>query len=123
LKIIFLDIDGVINPWMSEKDSSGRFGQRDLENFKIILVTVLEASVVITSTWRNHYTLSEIKEFFNEVGINPNRILDVTHDLRCDEGMIQHYPGRNEEIQAWIDLHPEVGKFAVIDDVEREQIE
>jgi hypothetical protein len=30
MKIIFLDIDGVINPWMSEKGPGGKFGQKAL---------------------------------------------------------------------------------------------
>jgi hypothetical protein len=123
MKIIFLDIDGVINPWRAEKDSSGRFGQKALENFKLILEAVPEAFIVISSTWRYHYTPSKIKEFFHEAGINPDRILDITPDLRYDEGMIRHYPGRNEEIEAWLNQHPGVGKFAIIDDVDIEEIE
>jgi len=27
MKILFLDIDGVIKPWKAEKDESGRFGK------------------------------------------------------------------------------------------------
>jgi hypothetical protein len=42
MKIIFLDIDGVINPWMSEKYPGGKFGQKALENFKLILEAVQE---------------------------------------------------------------------------------
>jgi hypothetical protein len=123
MKIIFLDIDGVINPWRCEKDSSGRFGKIALENFNLILETAPETSVVITSTWRYHYTLSQLKKFFNEAGLNPDRIFDITPDLRRDEGMIKHYPGRDEEIKAWLNIHPEVEKFAIIDDVDREQME
>jgi hypothetical protein len=123
MKIIFLDIDGVINPWMSEKGPGGKFGKQALENFKLILEAVQEAYVVITSTWRDHYTLSQMKVFFKEAGIEPNRILDITPDLRRVEGMIRHYPGRNEEILAWLDQHPEVENFVIIDDVDQEQME
>jgi hypothetical protein len=123
MKIIFLDIDGVINPWRSERDSSGRFGQKALENFKLIMDTVTDTFVVITSSWRYHYTLPEMKEFFDQAGISPGRIVDITPDLRRDEGMIKYDPGRNEEIQAWLDQHPDVEKFAIIDDVDFEQME
>jgi len=123
MKIIFLDIDGVVNPWRSERDSSGRFGQKALENFKLIMDTAADTFVVITSSWRFHHTLSEMKEFFHQAGISPGRILDITPDLRRDEGQIRHDPGRNEEIRAWLDQHPEVEKFAIIDDVDFEQME
>ena len=37
--------------------------------------------------------------------------------------MIRHYPGWNEEILAWLDQHPEVENFVIIDDVDQEQME
>ncbi|MCU0289943.1 MAG: HAD domain-containing protein [Acidobacteria bacterium] len=123
MKIIFLDIDGVINPWRAEKDSSGRFGQEALENFKLILDAVPDALIVITSTWRFHFTFPEIKEFFDQAGINSGRILDIVPDLRRDSGSTRYYPGRDEEIKAWLEQHPEVEKFAILDDVDLEQME
>ncbi len=124
MKIIFLDIDGVINPWRTpEKDSSGRFGRVALDNFKQILDAVPDVLIVITSTWRLQLSLSELQAIFNEAGIPPGRILDVAPDLRRTEGMIRHDAGRNEEIQAWLDSHPPVEKFAILDDVHEEQIE
>ncbi len=124
MKIIFLDIDGVINPWRTpEKDSSGRFGREAMENFIRILDAAPDASIVITSTWRRHHSLSELKSIFGEAGIQPGRILDVTPDLRYTEGMIRHDVDRSDEIQAWLDQHPGVEVFAILDDVHQEQME
>ncbi len=126
MKIIFLDIDGVINPWSGggeRHERIGRFGKVAVESLNLILEAVPEVSIVISSTWRLDRTLPEMKEIFSESGINPDRLVDVTPDLRRYEGNIRHDPGRNEEIQAWLDQHPEVEKFAVIDDVDYEQME
>ena len=121
--IIFLDIDGVINPWKeSKRDPSGRFGREALENLGHILDAIPEASIVISSTWRFHHTLSELKAFFGEAGIHPGRILDVTPDLGR-EGMSRYAFGKNEEIQAWLDQHPQVVKMVILDDVSTEQME
>jgi hypothetical protein len=122
MNIIFLDIDGVLNPLTAKRDASGRFGHRAFENFRLILDKLPEASVVITSTWRYEYTLPEMKAYFREVGIDPHRIVDMTPDLRCDDGMIRHYPTRDEEIRAWLGQHPGVEQFAILDDVGPEQM-
>lgn len=122
MKIIFLDIDGVLNSLTSKRDTSGRFGHRAFENFRLILDRLPEASVVVTSTWRYEYSLSEMKAYFCEVGIDPRRIVDMTPDLRRDDGMIRHYPGRDEEIYAWLAQHPDVKQFVILDDVDLEQM-
>jgi hypothetical protein len=124
MKVIFLDIDGVINVWRGlQKDASGSFEQQPLENLKLILEAVPEAQIVITSTWRLFHTLTELKAFFEEAGIAPERVLDVTPDLRRDEGWIRHYPDRGEEIEAWCQAKGQVAKMAIIDDIDLEQME
>jgi len=122
MKIIFLDIDGVLNSLTSKRDTSGRFGHRAFENFRLILDRLPEAAVVVTSTWRYEYTLPEMKAYFREVGIDPRRIMDMTPDLRRDDSMICHYPTRNEEIFAWLAQHPDVTQFAILDDVDLEHM-
>jgi HAD domain in Swiss Army Knife RNA repair proteins len=123
MKIIFLDIDGVINPWKAERDASGKFGKTALDNFKMILEMVPDSFVVISSTWRYHYSLSEIQQFFADAGIAPDRITGVVPDLRYTEGMVKHYPDLKDEVQAWLINNAEVDRFVIIDDVDSEQIE
>jgi hypothetical protein len=122
MKIIFLDIDGVLNPLTSKRDTSGRFGHQAFENFRLILDTLPDTVVVVTSTWRYHYTLTEMKAYFCEVGVDPHRILDMTPDLRRDNGMSGHYPGRDEEIRDWLAQYPNVDRFVILDDVDLEQM-
>ena len=57
----------------SKRDTSGRFGHQAFENFRLILDTLPDTVVVVTSTWRYHYTLSEMKAYFCEVGISSKR--------------------------------------------------
>ena len=123
MKVIFLDIDGVINVWRgSKKDLSGRFEQKPLENLKLILDAVPETQIVISSTWRLSDTLSELKAYFGEAGIDPERVLDVTPDLRRDEGQIVCSPDKGDEIEAWCQAKGSVAKMVIIDDVDVEQM-
>ena len=122
MKIIFLDIDGVLNSLTSKRDTSGRFGRQAFENFKLILGKLPDTVVVVTSLWRYHYTLPEMKEYFHEVGVDPHRIVDMAPDLRRNDGVICDYPGRGEEIRAWLAQHPDVDRFAILDDVDLAQM-
>lgn len=57
--------------------------------------------VVLSSSWRHH------PEGVQNVSERVVRLLDKTPYL----------PGiRGDEIQAWLDLHPEVDKYAILDD-------
>ncbi len=66
----------------------------------------------------------KIVEDFKKSGNKPEwMILDIVPDLRRDSGSTRYYPGRDEEIKAWLEQHPEVEKFAILDDVDLEQME
>jgi len=106
MKVLFLDIDGVLN---KAPDYLVRFpDQRTpyLINQKLLdrLKKVLEdtgAKVVLSSSWR---VMQGGRDFVEECGI---QILDIT-----DNG-----PGkRGDQIKRWLDAHPEVETYAIIDD-------
>lgn len=77
MKIIFLDIDGVLN---SEKWYTERF-DKDLQSYPLcefdplcveqlnILIQKTNAKLVISSTWRLGRTIDELKNLFEKVGI------------------------------------------------------
>jgi hypothetical protein len=107
MKVIFLDIDGVLNchktpnprkfPYIIDDELLSRFKE---------LLSRTGASVVLSSTWRydpagifsaKHYRVPFID-------ITP----DMPHEPRC------------AEILAWLQNHPEVTRFAVIDDEDDE---
>jgi HAD domain in Swiss Army Knife RNA repair proteins len=103
MKIIFLDIDGVLNcrktpnprrfPYIVDKSLLARFQE---------LLRKTGASVVLTSTWR-----------YDPVGIFAAKyyevpFIDITPDL-------PEQP-RSKEILEWLRVHPEVDRYLVLDD-------
>ncbi|CAH0155753.1 MULTISPECIES: HAD domain-containing protein [unclassified Arthrobacter] len=103
MKVLFLDIDGVVNRVGTRQSFHGFMG---IDPFlasrvsKIILDT--DAAVVLTSTWRI------FKDGREEVDRHVYKTFDVTPT--ADTGF------RGEEVKMWLDQHPEVTRYAIIDD-------
>ena len=113
MKIIFLDIDGVLN---SEKWYKERFDKKlypNLEGYPLcefdplaieklnLLTDKTNAKIVISSTWRMGRTIDELKKLFEEVGIK-GEIIGITPDLTFNDG---HGVDRGNEIKRWIDIN------------------
>ena len=127
-KIIFLDIDGVLNPkwWDSDKqsDNYGRlFDAKAVANLaKIIEVT--EADIVISSSWKN-IGLVELQNMWRDRGL-PGKLVDITPDYMSDEILLKEDSAnvdylyeRGSEIQGWLLLHgDDVGRYVIIDDMD-----
>ena len=107
MKVIFLDIDGVLNchktpnprkfPYIIDDGLLARFRQ---------LLERTGASVVLSSTWRyDPAGLFSAKHY----GVP---FIDITPDMQGD--------ARSKEIVAWLWTHPEVTRYAVIDDEDDE---
>ena len=103
MKVIFLDIDGVLNttvmknprklPYVTEKRLVGRFRT---------LARKTRAHVVLISTWR-----------YDPAGLFSARHHGIPfHDCTPD---LPHRP-RRDEIMAWLKAHPRVARYAVLDD-------
>ena len=132
--IIFLDIDGVINP----NDKSYSFGN-DIKELRLKLIkknklyisintfeleyvyfnwdktaiqylkslcTEFNASIVISSDWRNGKTVEQLKLLF-EIHDLENFVIDKTPELNLY---------RDEEVKQYLKEHTEIEKFVVIDD-------
>jgi hypothetical protein len=103
MKVLFLDIDGVVNRVGTRQRYRGFMG---IDPFlasmvgKIILDT--GAAVVLTSTWRHFQGGRE------EVDRHVYKTFDVTPI--ADTGF------RGEEVKMWLDDHPEVTRYAIVDD-------
>lgn len=107
MKIIFLDVDGVINC----RKTTAQFRKTKRMGIDPILVdrlnTILsnvDAQIVLSSTWR---LFKGWRDTFKFCKIDVTRIIDVTPKLNSIRGL---------EIKAWLDLHPEVTKYAIVDD-------
>lgn len=103
--ILFLDVDGVLN-----SNSSG------LEHDKCMLLKrIVDESgckVVISSTWRTFSSgRRKLIRLAEDIGME---IISWTPDLRSRSLMSNAV--RGDEIQAWLNGHPEVERFVILDD-------
>ncbi len=104
-KVLFLDVDGVLNC----ARTTARYNQFiGIDPYMALLVNrICEATgaqIVLSSTWRLQKNL---RDEVNSV-IFPTPI-DVTPDHN-------DMTNRGSEIQAWLDQHPEVTRYAILDD-------
>lgn len=105
-KILFLDIDGVLN----SDSTKERFQQ--FTGISIFLATKLQrwlqgrlaVAVVLSSTWRLE------DAFRNEVRLRGIDFIDCTPDLRSS-GL-----KRGFEIEMWLKDHPNVTTYGILDD-------
>lgn len=115
MKIIFLDIDGVLNG-IDYVKSSGKFGVViDPERIKLLktIVATTNAEIVLSSSWREHWNSTSIN--CDEIGQEINKIFrqhklyiyDKTPDLSFK---------RAEEIKAWLADYPGTTHYVILDD-------
>jgi hypothetical protein len=104
-KIIFLDIDGVLNVCFEGRDEYGRyFHPHFVENLRYIIEKT-QAKIVISSTWR-FSGLIIMQEMWEKRNL-PGEVIDITpHIDICKRG---------EEIQFWLDNN-QISNYVIIDD-------
>ena len=105
MKIVFLDIDGVMNNFTS-RNFKDVFSDKSCENLNHILRELPEVQLVLSSSWR-YKGLEYVKEVFHKNGIDKSRLVDMTEK---GNGL------RGVQIQDWLDKHKEVEHFVAIDD-------
>jgi hypothetical protein len=118
-KIIFLDIDGVLNVCYPEHDEYGRiFHPNFVDNLKRV-IDETGAKIVISSTWR-YAGLERMKEMWQKRNL-PGEVIDVTPDCTYlyNEGLLQLTTRieRGHEIEYWLDENPGlVENYVILDD-------
>lgn len=106
MRVLFLDVDGVINSEATlQKCGGGILGIDPYLAFLVgkISLAIPDLKVVLSSSWRH---FEHGREQVEEQCVS---IFDVTPGLGF--GTI-----RGDEIRAWLDSHPEVEKYAILDD-------
>jgi hypothetical protein len=127
MKVLFLDIDGVIvtnhhlsglernmQPWRDEAGYA-HFCPRCLAHVEE-LVARTGASVVLSSTWRFFLEdLDGVRRFF--------RSRNIAFEIHDVTPLVDYYPGkpsrnadRGREIAAWLEAHPEATRYCILDD-------
>jgi len=113
MKVIFLDIDGVLNVYCQDRDEYGCiFHNHLVDNLKWV-VEQTGAKIVVSSTWRLSGEKS-IMDMWNFRNL-PGEVIGITPNLTYGPGLRTHVP-RGEEIQMWLDEHPEVTNYVIFDD-------
>lgn len=110
MKVLFLDFDGVLNVWPNPS-RSGDFHKPSCVNLELLLSRVPDLKIVISSSWRT-YGLAACRDILKSNGIDPRRVIDVNGDEQSPVDS-NH---RGYQVDAWLKRHPEVKKFAIVDD-------
>ena len=108
MKVIFVDVDGVLNSHKTIR----KFGHDFIDPILVALVERIVretgAKIVISSSWRiDPKDMEKVRRAFSNV-----KIFDQTPRINRD---FPNWVERKEEIQSWLDHH-QVSKFAIIDD-------
>jgi hypothetical protein len=131
MKIIFLDIDGVINSayeWvpMSERKGNPDSYLWDLDDLmpKYIkrlneIIEATDAKVVISSSWRIQYEHTKIEFMLKEQGFVGEVIGETPQFNRTPDGVPQD---RGDEIKFWVNTHDDIDAFVILDDIDYDGI-
>jgi hypothetical protein len=107
VKVLFLDIDGVLNSatFLSQQDSCHAISSDMVAHINRV-IEATSCKIVISSTWRLYWPLGELKAILRQRGLR-DVIIDKTPNLGS----------RDTEILSWLSNNPHtVTTFAVVDD-------
>lgn len=107
--VLFLDFDGVLHP-RGGATAGKRFSKIPLLESLLREPGLEHVVIVIASTWREAYSLKSLTSVFSD-DIRP-RIIDTTPILN---EFVSDYL-RYREIREWLSSHPEVSRWAALDD-------
>jgi len=111
MKVLFLDIDGVLNTNKDLYEHGPTYINPYLIHFLKFIVLSTNASIVLSSSWR---LFDEAKKIVEEnLYIKKLHLLDTTPHMIKKLSM---WTPRSEEIGVWLTKHPQVKKFAILDD-------
>lgn len=118
MKVIMLDIDGVLNVYPQGRDEFGDiFHQHFIDNLKRI-VDETGAKIVISCSWRMS-GLSVMRDMWKKRNL-PGEVIDVTctSNELIKKGKFKYRDDveRGHEIQEWLDNHKDVTNFLILDD-------
>lgn len=132
MKVIFLDIDGVLNytQWYVSDRNPGNLNGQEGDIDPMCVERVLRicketgAKVVISSDWRISWEGTLMR--FERMGLTRDIVIDKTPELIWTRMSMYDYMlseedegyefSRGREIDLWLEAHPECTNFVIIDD-------
>ena len=104
MKIIFLDIDGVLNDGFTILGTGKDFPTMDHLTCLKQIVDATGAEIVLSSSWRFYATYrNDVRNALKKVDL---AFIDHTKELK----------DRATEIEEWLSRHPEAESFVILDD-------
>lgn len=125
-KIIFLDVDGVLNTGRSIEKNNGCSRPFDPEAISVLnkILKLTNANIVISSLKRYVYSLEQINELFLLEGLPPNCVIGTNSLHKNEESYcINQFEERGADCLEWIKIfnknneNDHITKYAVIDDM------
>lgn len=141
--VIFLDIDGVVfnrqdgsvdemasqlfpnqkGSWTDDQcdiAATHLFDKMAMANLRKLIFNTRNISIVLSSSWRENHPVPKLRELFAACFFS-NFIIDKTPDyiskLNPEErSLVSSYSGRGEEIAYWLQKHPTITNFVILDD-------
>ena len=119
MKIIFLDIDGVLVTRNSIKyqyinfpdDPNIGFSKKAVKNLNK-LIRLTKAKIVISSTWRLFHSIEELQNIFTQQDIR-GKIISTTS---VEKATVEEDIPRGQKIADWLNQHHDVEQYVIIDD-------
>lgn len=107
MKVLFLDIDGVLNPF-GNRATGDIFSSPCCESLNKIIREVSDLKIVISSAWR-HWGVDYMRKVLenNKIENAATIVVDITGEERGIRGY---------QIQCWLDRNPGVTNMVILDD-------
>lgn len=111
MKVIFLDVDGVLNSnayvdYTLKNNVKGILEEIDPKTIEMLkyALDVTDAQIVVSSSWRNIRKFEQLKELFLRYGINLD---EKTPVLGHERGL---------EIKQYLEEHVDIDQYLILDD-------
>jgi hypothetical protein len=119
MKTLFLDLDGVIAVgWVASKfhlDWKTKFMKFDTKAVQVLneILEATGAEIVLSSDWKKHFTLQEMRDIFIYCGVDKQPISFTPNSVYYSDGHLEG--GRAYEIKVYVELHGLTNWVAVDD--------
>ena len=116
MKVIFLDIDGVLNSFKYDLHRGEGEGNIDITRMPLLkrIVDKTGALIVLSSSWRKYW---EKEDNFDPIGAELDAVFGQFGLEIYDKTPFLQIGSRAHEIMSWLEQHEsEVDAFVVIDD-------
>ena len=117
MKIIFLDIDGVLNSMSYDRKRTVEQGNIDETRLPLLkqIIVATDANVVLSSSWRKHW--DKDSALCDDIGFEINQLFAKYSINIFDKTPYTPDKDRAEEIRSWLRENDLPQKFVILDDV------